>query len=148
MDPTLVDLVLAILHHALVFLLVGLLAMEMALARPDLDGSGLSRLGRIDAAYGAVAGLVIVVGIGRVLFGLRGWEYYVANDAFWGKMAAFVAIGLLSIGPTRRIQRWRRAGGVIPEAEVVALRPWLKAQAALLLLVLVFAAAMGRGYGM
>jgi putative membrane protein len=147
MDPTLVDLVLAILHHALVFLLVGLLAMEMALARPGLDASGLSRLGRIDAAYGAVAGLVIVVGIGRVLFGLRGWEYYVANHAFWGKMAAFVAIGLLSIGPTRRIQRWRRAGSV-SGSEVVALRPWLKAQAALLLLVLVFAAAMARGYGM
>ena len=147
MDPTLVDLMLAILHHALVFLLVGLLAMEMALARPGLDGSGLARLGRIDAAYGAVAGLVIVVGVGRVVFGLRGWEYYVANDAFWGKMAAFVAIGLLSIVPTRRIARWRREGAV-QASEVDALRPWFRAQTALVLLVLVFAAAMARGYGM
>ena len=146
MDPTLVDLMLAILHHALVFLLVGLLAMEMALARPGLDGSGLARLGRIDAAYGAVAGLVIVVGVGRVVFGLRGWEYYVANDAFWGKMAAFVAIGLLSIVPTRRIARWRREGAV-QDSEVDALRPWFRAQTALVLLVLVFAAAMARGYG-
>jgi len=147
MDPTLADLLLAILHHALVFLLAGLLAMEMALARPGLEGSGLSRLGRIDTAYGAVAGLVIVVGVGRVLFGLRGWEYYVANHAFWGKMMAFLAIGLLSIVPTRRIQRWRRAGSA-PAAEVAALRPWFKAEAALILVVLVFAAAMARGYGM
>lgn len=147
MDPTVVDLVLAILHHALVFLLVGLLAMEMALTRPGLDASALPRLARIDAAYGAVAGLVIVVGVGRVLFSLRGWEYYVANHAFWGKMTAFVAIGLLSIVPTLRIRSWRRQGSV-PASEVVALRPWLKAEAALVLLVVAFAAAMARGYGM
>ena len=147
MDPALVDLLLAIVHHALVFLFVGLLAMELALARPALDEAGLLRLARIDAALGAVAGLVVVVGIGRVLFGLRGWEYYVANHAFWGKMAAFVVIGLLSIVPTRRILRWRRQGSA-PAAEVAALRPWLKAEAAFVLVVLVCAAAMARGYGM
>ncbi len=145
MDLT--DLVLAILHHLLVFTLAGLLAAELALTRPGLSGQGLGLLGRIDAAYGGVAMAVIAVGVCRVLFGLKGWEYYVSNHAFWAKMAAFVAVGLLSIPPTRRIIAWRRGAGTVPEGEIAAVRAWLKGEAFFLALVLVFAAAMARGVG-
>ena len=105
-----VDLLLAILHHFLVFSLAGMLAAEFALVRPGLSGASLGLLGRIDGAYGGVAMAIIVVGICRVLFGLKGWEYYVSNHAFWGKMVAFVIVGLLSIRPTMRIIAWRRSG--------------------------------------
>ena len=143
-----VDLLLAILHHFLVFTLVGLIAAEFALVRPGLSGSSLNLLGRIDRAYGGVAMAVIVVGICRVLFGLRGWEFYVANHAFWGKMAAFVLVGLLSIRPTLRIIAWRRSEtGVVPEGEIRAVRSWIKGEIFFLALVLVFAAAMARGIG-
>jgi putative membrane protein len=143
-----VDLLLAILHHFLVFSLAGILAAELALVRPGLSGTGLGVLGRIDGAYGGVAMAIIVVGICRVLFGLRGWEYYVSNHAFWGKMIAFVIIGLLSIRPTMRIIAWRKSEtGVVPEAEILAVRSWIKAEIAFLALVLVFAAAMARGIG-
>lgn len=80
-----VDLLLAILHHFLVFTLAGLLAAELALVRPGLSGSGLALLGRIDGAYGGVAMAIIVVGICRVIFGIKGWEYYVSNHAFWAR---------------------------------------------------------------
>ena len=111
-----VDLLLAILHHFLVFTLAGMLAAEFVLVRPGLSGASLGVLGRIDGAYGGVAMAIIVVGICRVLFGLKGWEYYVTNHAFWGKMAAFVIVGLLSIRPTMRIIAWRQSGtGVVPE---------------------------------
>lgn len=144
-----IDLLLAILHHFLVFSLAGMLAAELALARPGLSGTNLSLLGRIDRAYGGVAMAVIVVGICRVVFGLKGWEYYVSNHAFWGKMAAFVVVGLLSIRPTMRIIAWRRGGtDVVPEAEVLAVRAWIKGEIFFLALVLVFAAAMARGVGM
>jgi putative membrane protein len=143
-----VDLLLAILHHFLVFTLAGLLAVELALARPGISGPNLGLLGRIDAAYGGVAMAIIVVGIGRVIFGIRGWEYYVANHAFWGKMAAFIIVGLLSIRPTMRILAWRRSGvDVVPEGEILAVRSWLKGEVFFLGLVLVFAAAMARGIG-
>ena len=142
-----VDLLLAILHHFLVFSLAGILAAELALVRPGLTGSSLGLLGRIDGAYGGVAMAIIVVGICRVLFGLRGWEYYVSNHAFWGKIVAFVIVGLLSIRPTMRIIAWRRSGtGVVPEAEILAVRSWIKGEV-FLALVLVFAAAMARGIG-
>ena len=52
-----------------------------------------------------LAMLIIVVGVGRVLFGLKGWEFYVYNWAFWAKMAAFALVGLLSIQPTIRLHR-------------------------------------------
>lgn len=143
------DLVLAILHHLLVFSLAGLLAAELALIRPSLSGPGLGLLGRIDRAYGGVAVAVIVVGVCRVIFGLKGWEYYVANHAFWGKMAAFVIVGLLSIRPTMRILAWRRSGANdVPESEILAVRGWIKGEIFFLALVLVFAAAMARGVGM
>jgi len=143
-----VDLLLAILHHFLVFSLAGLLAAELVLLQPGLSGSNLSLLGRIDGAYGGVAAAVVVVGICRVIFGLKGWEYYVSNHAFWGKMAAFVIVGLLSIPPTMRIIRWRRSGAnAVPDGEVMAVRSWLKGEMLFLALVLVFAAAMARGVG-
>ena len=109
-----VDLLLAILHHFLVFSLAGLLAAELVLLRPGLSGPNLGLLGRIDGAYGGIAVAVIVVGICRVIYGLKGWEFYVSNHAFWAKMAAFVVVGLLSIRPTMRILAWRRSGAGSP----------------------------------
>lgn len=142
-----VDLILAILHHFLVFSLAGLLAAELVLVRPGLGAQNLGLLGRIDAAYGGLAGAVIVVGICRVIFGIKGWEYYVSNHAFWGKMVAFVIVGLLSIGPTRRILAWRKSGTVVPDSEVLSVRAWIKGEVFFLAAVLVFAAAMARGVG-
>jgi putative membrane protein len=146
----LTDLALAILHHLAVFLLAGMLAAELALVRPGLAGGNLALVGRLDAAYGSLAGLIVLIGAGRVIFGLKGWEYYVYYWAFWAKMAAFVGVGLLSLQPTARIQRWRKqaagaADYVVPDAEVIALRRFMRAEAVVLALVLVFAAVMARG---
>jgi len=142
------DLLLAIAHHLLAFCLVAALAMELVIVRPGLSRAELPRLGRIDGAYGGMALAIILVGIGRVLYGLKGWEFYVYNHAFWAKMAAFVLVGLLSIPPTLRIIRWRRAAGeTVPEAEIASMRRWLKAEAIVLAFVPIFAAAMARGIG-
>ena len=148
MDAALVDLLLAIVHHALAFSLAALLAAELVLVRKGLEARSLPLLGRIDGAYGATAGLLILVGIGRVIFGLKGWEFYVYNPVFWLKMAALAAVGMLSAAPTRRIIRWRGAvADPVPDAEIAALRVWLKAEVAFFALILVFAAAMARGFG-
>ena len=66
-----IDLILAIGHHLAVFLLVAIFAAEFALLRPGLAGARVGQLARIDAAYGGVAALVIVVGVLRVIFGAR-----------------------------------------------------------------------------
>ena len=147
-----IDLILAIGHHLVVFTLVAILAAEFALLRPGLAGGRIGQLARIDAAYGGVATLVIVVGMLRVIFGASGWEYYVANSAFWAKMAAFLVMGLLTIQPTLAIRRWLRAskddaGYAIPASEIATSRRYMHLQAGVLVLIPVFAAAMARGYG-
>lgn len=144
----LTDFILASAHHLLVFGLVAVFAAESALIRPGLSGAALARVGRLDGVYGMLALAVIVVGVSRVVFGLKGWDYYAGNHAFWGKMAAFVAIGLLSIGPTVAILRWRRSPDKpVSDAEIARVRRYIKAQALLFGLLLVFAAAMARGIG-
>lgn len=143
------DLVLAITHHLLAFALAGVIAAELVLVRPGLGGRTLTILARIDAAYGALAMLLIIVGASRVYFGLKGWEFYVYNPTFWAKMVAFAVVGLLSIVPTIRILRWRAANAeshVVPDAEVLRVRTFLKMEAAVFALIPVFAAAMARGY--
>jgi putative membrane protein len=145
------DLVLAIFHHFLAFLLVSVLATEWALIRPGLGGRNLALLGRLDAAYGGIAMTLIAIGVLRVFFGLKGWEFYIYNHAFWGKMAAFVAVALLSIGPTTRIVRWRKAASdpacTVPDSEIETARSYIKVQIVGFALILAFAAAMARGIG-
>lgn len=147
-----IDLVLAVIHHLLVFSLAGILAAELVLVRPGLTGGSLGLLGRLDGLYGLVALLVVAVGFGRVFYGLRGWEYYVYYWAFWAKMAAFAAVGLLSIQPTMRIMRWRKSAAgapavAVPNAEIATVRGFLKAQAAVFLLIPLLAAVMARAIG-
>ena len=143
------DLLLASAHHLLVFSLAAIIAAEWVLVRPGLSGDRLGLLAKIDGAYGGVAVAVIAVGIGRVVFGLKGWEYYVSNHAFWAKMAAFLAVGLMTIQPTRRILAWRKlpAGQPVADDEIRSVRGWIKAQIAVFALIPIFAAAMARGIG-
>jgi putative membrane protein len=145
------DLILAVLHHLAIVSLIVLLAMEFALLRPGLSGDALRRLARIDMAYGIMAGIVIVVGICRVVWGVKGADFYLHNPWFWVKMASFAAIGLLSVPPTIALLKWRRAlaadaGFVAPGESVARMRRFLHAEVTLLALVAAFAAAMAR-YG-
>jgi putative membrane protein len=147
-----IDLILAIAHHLAVFALVAIFAVEFALIRPGLAAPAIRQLGRIDGVYGALAGVVIVVGIIRTVFAAKGWDYYAGNHMFWGKMTAFLLVGLLSVPPTLAIRRWAKgladsASFAPPAGEIAAARRFIHLQAAFLLLVPIFAAAMARGSG-
>jgi putative membrane protein len=149
----LTDLLLAILHHVAILALIVLLAVEFALLRPGLSVSDLRRLIHVDAAYGATAGLIIAIGICRVIWGLKRPDFYLANVWFWAKMASFATIGLLSIPPTMRLLIWRRALKQDPlfqpqAADVARLRGFVHAEVGLLVLVVAFAAAMARYSGL
>ena len=145
----LADLILAILHHLAVLALVVLITVELMLLRPGLTSGNLGSLIKVDAAYGASAGLVIAIGICRVIWGIKGADFYLGNPWFWTKMATFVVIGLLSIPPTIAILKWRKArrrdADFLPTADEVArLRRCVKHEAALLGIVFASAAVMAR----
>jgi putative membrane protein len=146
------DLILAILHHFLVFALAAIIGAELVLVRPGLKRDTLALVARIDGFYGGLAMLIIVVGAGRVLFGLKGWEFYITYWAFWAKMAAFALVGLLSIQPTIRFIRWRKAAAADPsfavsDAEIRGVRVFLHAEATAFIFIPTFAAIMARGIG-
>jgi putative membrane protein len=145
------DLILAVLHHLAVLSLILVVGGELALIRSELSGAGLRRIATIDLGYGIAAGVIVAVGVARVIFGAKGWLFYVHNPWFWAKMATFLAVGLLSIHPTVAFIRWRRAADadatfVPPPAGVAAVRRTIVIEATLLGLIVACAAAMAR-YG-
>jgi putative membrane protein len=129
------------------------MAMELMLLKPALTGSRLAQLGGIDSAYGGMAGALIVVGFLRVFLGATDSSFYLTNWVFWAKIAAFVAVGLISIKPTLDIARWRRqaktdSGYVVPDDEVKAARTFVHAETAVFVVIPIFASLMARGYGL
>ena len=147
----LTDFILASLHHLLVFGLIAMLVAESVLLRGSLDRPTLQRLAGIDRGYGLCAMALIVVGVCRVVFGIKGYDFYLHNPWFHAKMAAFVLVGLLSILPTVRFLRWRKALAAnpifLPDAsETARMRGIVRFELILLAAIFVFAAAMAR-YG-
>jgi putative membrane protein len=147
------DLILEFVHHIAVFSLVGLLFAEFVLVRPGIAGDRLTLLGRLDGAYGGFSTLVILAGVARVIWGDAGWEFYVMNWVFWGKMVLFIGVGLLSIKPTVQFVRWRRAAAsdtafAPPPMEIADTRRWMLAELGLLFFIPIFAAMMARGIGL
>jgi putative membrane protein len=141
------DLVLAIVHHILVFGLFGILFAEFMAVRPGISNTVVARIASIDLWYGLFAGAVVVIGLCRAIYAAKGWAYYSHNAFFWAKLGSFAAIGLLSIPPTLAFIRWRRSGVAPNDASIRSTRLYLHIQLTLFVVVLGCAAAMARGYG-
>ena len=141
------DLVLAVAHHLLIFSLFGVLTAEFVVVRPGMTNAMVERITAIDLWYGVLAGLILAVGFGRAIFAAKGWLYYSHNAFFWAKIAVFVIIGLLSVPPTLAFIRWRRAVDAPDDRQILRVRGLLWVEVGLFLLLPVFAAAMARGYG-
>lgn len=149
----LTDFLLASLHHLLVLGLVSMLVAESTLLRGTIDPSVLRRLVGIDMGYGLCAMLLIAAGVSRIVFGIKGYDFYLHNPWFHAKMGAFVLAGLLSILPTMRLLRWRKAlaanPGWLPEpSEVARLRGIVRFELILVAAIFVLAAAMARHGGL
>lgn len=142
------DALLAYAHHLAVFGVGAILAAEIALLSGELAPERLRALAAWDAAYGAFSVLALVAGFSRAIWGVKGWSFYAGNPVFWAKIGLFAAIGLLSIVPTVRYLRWRRAGSVVADAARRSTRGYAIAQAALFALLPLAAALMARGWGL
>lgn len=147
----LTDLLLAAAHHLLFFGLISMLVTQSVLLSRPIDAAALRRLSGVDRGYGMVAVLLLVVGFTRVFHGIKGYDFYLHNPWFHAKVGAFLLAGLLSIWPTIRFLRWRKALKVDPafvpaETEVAGLRRIVRFELMLIAVIFVCAAAMAR-YG-
>ena len=119
--------------------------------RAELDGAGLRRVFYADSWWGVAAVLWIGTGLVRAFGGLeKGRAYYLHNHLFWAKMTLLGLILALEIGPMVALVRWRAqlARGELPDtrgAERFARISFL--QAGLVVLMVLAATAMARGYG-
>jgi putative membrane protein len=146
------DALLAYAHLLAILTLVVFIASEAALCRPEwLNATVVERLVTVDRVYAAAAGAVFLTGLARVFLGAKGASWYGGNWLLWVKVGLFVAIGLMSVRPTRRFAAWRkavRADGRLPSAdEVRQVRRWVMQQAHLIPLVPLAAVFLARGYG-
>ena len=120
-----------------------------ALKRP-LDRDGLARLFAADNVWGAAALLWLVTGLLRAFAGLeKGSAFYLASRLFWLKLALFALVVVLEAWPMLTFIRWRRAvgRGALPDTSAArALGHVNHAQLALVVVIVVVASFMARGY--
>lgn len=141
------SLILACLHH---LTLLGLIIMvgrqAVLLEQTPLPILPLSKL---DKGVGMGSGLILVIGLSRVIWGEKGWAFYQSNPFFWAKMVTFLLIGLLSIGPTVMFVRWHKQSAANttftpPLNELQKSKNFIRVELALVGFLFVFAAAMAR----
>ncbi|HYX75359.1 MAG TPA: DUF2214 family protein [Steroidobacteraceae bacterium] len=143
---------MAFLHHAAAFTLVGALAAEVVLFRPPLSLAQAQRVLRTDMLFGASATLVLVVGLLRVTYFEKGPAYYWHDAFFLIKFGVFILAALISIYPTVTFLSWNRGlkAGVAPQIDAgrtQRVRMCLMLELTAILVILLCAALMARGFG-
>jgi len=146
------EAILAYLHITAILTLVVFIASEAALCRPEwMNAEIVNRLVTVDRVYGIAALAVLLTGFARIYLGVKGAGWYWGNWLLYAKLTAFVAVGLISIAPTLRFVRWRkalRATGALPAAEEVRqARKLVMLQAHIIPLIPLAAVFLARGFG-
>jgi putative membrane protein len=146
------EALLAYAHFLAILTLVVFISSEAALCRADwLNAKVVERLAVVDRIYGIAAGAVLLTGVARTWWGIKGTAWYWSNGLLHLKLALFVAVALMSVKPTVMFIRWRRelrASGSLPaQAQVRTARKWVMAQAHLIALIPLVAVFLARGFG-
>jgi putative membrane protein len=145
--------VFAFIHHALAFVLFAALMVELVLLRFPLTLPTARSILRMDMIYGICAGLLLIVGFGRVFHTEKGSAYYFASGPFMAKITLFILVGLISIYPTVKFMSWRKAlaAGNVPvldPAQQRSIKVAIHLELTLVVLIMLCAALMARGIGM
>jgi putative membrane protein len=142
---------LAYLHYLSIIVLGAFLTAELLVCRPGLGPEQVRLLPRLDIVFFAGALGALATGLLRLFFYAKGFEFYRPNPAFHAKMALYVVIAMISIVPTMRFIRWRRAmetAGALPDRDtVLGVRRLLHLELALFALMPLMAVLMARGIG-
>jgi putative membrane protein len=144
------EALLAYAHFLAILTLVVFISSEAALCRIEwMNAKIVERLAVVDRIYGIAAGAVLLTGIARTWWGIKGTSWYWHQPLLHLKLALFIAVGLMSIKPTIMFIRWRkalRASGALPaEAEVKTARKWVMIQAHIIAVIPLAAVFLARG---
>jgi putative membrane protein len=142
----------AFLHHLSAFTLFAALVVELVLIGSILTVETARKILLADMIFGISAGVLLLVGLGRVFHFEKGAAYYFQNWAFHTKLSLFVIIGLLSIIPTREFLRWRPSikTGQVPSVDPrkrKTVRSIIHIELVAAVLIMLVAALMAKGIG-
>lgn len=146
------DAILAYLHFTSIFVFFAFLTVETMMMRGSLDEKSVRLLGRVDIWYFGAAIAVLVTGFARLVWGAKGPDFYLTSWPIYVKVGLFLAVGMLSVGPTLRFIHWRRmferdASWSVPEDERKRVRRAIMIEVHLAALIPLFAVIMARGLG-
>ena len=146
------DAILAYLHFTAIFVLFSFLVAEIVLFRGPLDPWVVRLLGRLDVWYFGSALVVLATGIARLVFGVKGPEFYLTGWAIYVKVFLFIIVALISVFPTLRYIHWRRmldhdSSWRVPDEERAKVRRILMIEVHIAALIPLVAVIMARGLG-
>ena len=147
----LTEALLAFAHLSAILGWVVFVSGQATLCRADwLNAAAVRRLARLDTAAWLAAAAVLLTGLARILWGVKGVPWYGHNPLLWAKLALFALAAALLVGASRRYRRWLArlaAGGPLPPEADVRGAWWRVMVAAHLVAVIPLAAVlMARGY--
>jgi putative membrane protein len=142
----------AFLHHLAAFTLFAALVVEFVLLRDELTLRNARKILLADMVLGIAAGIIFIVGLGRVFHFEKGAYYYFHNWAFIAKLSVFVLVAIASIAPTREFLGWRSAvkAGKVPTVEpnrLRSIRTVIHLELVGIVVILFCAALMAKGIG-
>ncbi|MGC4061798.1 MAG: DUF2214 family protein [Aquabacterium sp.] len=146
----LLESLLAYAHLMAIFSLIVFVTSEAALCRPEwLNAAVVRRLARLDQIYAGAAVAVLLTGLARTYWGVKGMSWYWHQPLLHIMVTLFVVMGLLSIKPTMTFIRWRKqldATGALPaEDEVRGIRRLIMVQAHIVVIIPLAASLLARG---
>ncbi|MEQ6472290.1 DUF2214 family protein [Comamonas sp. wu1-DMT] len=144
------EAVLASAHLLAILTLVVFLTSQAALCRVEwMNAAVVQRLARLDMIYGIAAVILLLTGIARLVWGVKGMGAYMASPLFHLKMTLFVIAFLLSLKPTLTFRSWKKAldaSGQLPAPEEVRqTRKWVMWQGHVVPVIAVVAIFWARG---
>lgn len=114
---------LASLHIVAILAIVVFSSSQAALCRKEwLNAAVVRRLLRLDWIYLTALAVLILSGVARVVWGIKGWQWYVGQPLFHVKMTLVLLTLLIVTRPSLAIRRWVRtldASGALPGAQEI-----------------------------
>jgi putative membrane protein len=146
------EAILAYLHIAALLTAVVFISSEASLCRADwMNAKVVERLVRVDTIYLIGLASILVTGLARTWWGVKGAGWYWSNGLLHLKLGLYIAVVLMAIKPARMLRRWRdalRADGSLPgDAEVREARKWMMIAGHLIALIPLAAVFLARGFG-
>lgn len=146
------EALLAYAHFLAILTMVVFLASEAALCRREwLNAAVVERLAKVDLIYGISSIAVLLTGVARTYWGMKGAGWYWTQPLLHAKITLFIVVAVMSIAPTLRFMRWRRnlrATGALPtELEIKKTRRLIMIEAHLVALIPLLAVFLARGVG-